>query len=80
MLEEVRESVIRDPIFGLFPDPGRSGCLRRSKQDEELRLIESVAKLAKRTSSFMRLVTILLVVSMLFTALLCIRIAYIIRF
>jgi t-SNARE complex subunit (syntaxin) len=43
-------------------------------------LIESVAKLAKRTSSFMRLVTILLVVSMLFTALLCIRIAYIIRF
>lgn len=43
-------------------------------------LIESVAKLAKRTSSFMRLVIILLVVSMLFTALLCVRIAYIIRF
>jgi len=43
-------------------------------------LIESVAQLAKRTSSFMRLVIILLVVSMLFTALLCVRIAYIIRF
>jgi hypothetical protein len=43
-------------------------------------LTEQVAKLAKRTSSFMRLVTILLLVSILFTALLCVRIAYIIRF
>ena len=47
---------------------------------DQAELIEHVAKLAKRTSSFMRLVVILLVASMLFTALLCIRIAYIIRF
>jgi hypothetical protein len=47
---------------------------------EQAELIEGVAKLAKRTSSFMRLVIILLVLSMLFTALLCVRIAYIIRF
>jgi hypothetical protein len=47
---------------------------------DQAELIESVAKLAKRTASFMRLVIILLVVSMLFTALLCVRIAYIIRF
>src|SRR5580704_1386348 len=47
---------------------------------DQAELIEHVAKLAKRTSSFMRLVTILLVVSILFTALLCVRIAYIIRF
>ena len=47
---------------------------------DQAELIEHVAKLAKRTSSFMRLVMILLVVSILFTALLCIRIAYLIRF
>jgi hypothetical protein len=47
---------------------------------DQAELIESVTRLAKRTSAFMRLVTILLVVSMLFTLLLCIRIAYIIRF
>jgi hypothetical protein len=47
---------------------------------DQAELIEGVAKLAKRTSSFMRLVVILLVASMLFTALLCVRIAYIIRF
>jgi t-SNARE complex subunit (syntaxin) len=47
---------------------------------DQAELIESVLKLAKRTSSFMRLVIILLVVSILFTALLCVRIAYIIRF
>ena len=47
---------------------------------DQAELIEHVAKLAKRTSSFMRLVIILLVVSILFTALLCVRIAYIIRF
>jgi hypothetical protein len=47
---------------------------------DQAELIEHVAKLAKRTSSFMRLVVILLVVSILFTALLCVRIAYIIRF
>jgi hypothetical protein len=46
---------------------------------DQAELIEHVAKLAKRTSSFMRLVTILLVVSILFTALLCVRIAYLIR-
>jgi len=33
-------------------------------------------KLAKRTTTFMRLVTILLVVSILFSALLVVRIAY----
>ena len=47
---------------------------------DQAELIEHVAKLAKRTSSFMRLVVILLVVSILFTALLCVRIAYIIRY
>jgi len=47
---------------------------------DQAELIEHVAKLAKRTSSFMRLVTILLVVSILFTILLCVRIAYIIRY
>jgi hypothetical protein len=46
---------------------------------DQVELIEHVAKLAKRTSSFMRLVTILLVVFILFTALLCVRIAYLIR-
>ena len=46
---------------------------------DQAELIEHVAKLAKRTSSFMRLVTILLVVSILFTVLLCVRIAYLIR-
>ncbi len=47
---------------------------------DQAELIEGVVKLAKRTSSFMRLVIILLVASLLFTALLCVRIAYIIRF
>ena len=47
---------------------------------DQAELIEHVAKLAKRTSSFMRLVIILLRASILFTALLCVRIAYIIRF
>lgn len=47
---------------------------------EQAELIEHVANLAKRTSSFMRLVTILLVISILFTTLLVVRIAYIIRF
>ena len=46
---------------------------------DQAELIEHVAKLAKRTSSFIRFVTILLVVFILFTALLCVRIAYIIR-
>jgi hypothetical protein len=46
---------------------------------DQAELIEHVAKLAKRTASFMRLVTILLIVSILFTVLLCVRIAYIIR-
>ena len=47
---------------------------------DQAELLEHVAKLAKRMSSFMRLVTILLLVSILFTVLLCVRIAYIIRF
>lgn len=47
---------------------------------DQAELVEHVLKLAKRTSSFMRLVTILLVVSILFTAFLCVRIAYLIRF
>jgi hypothetical protein len=46
---------------------------------DQAELLEHVAKLAKRTSSFMRLVIVLLIVSILFTALLCVRIAYIIR-
>jgi t-SNARE complex subunit (syntaxin) len=57
-------------------------ALRESVQKsaaDQAELIEHVAKLAKRTSSFMRLVTILLVVSILFIALLCVRIAYLIR-
>jgi len=54
-------------------------AVRKSAADQA-ELIEHVAKLAKRTSSFMRLVTILLIVSILFTALLCVRIAYLIRF
>ncbi len=47
---------------------------------DQAELVEHVLKLAKRTSSFMRLVTILLVISILFTALLCVRIAYLIHF
>lgn len=46
---------------------------------DQAELIEGVARLAKRNSSFLRLVVILLVASILFTALLCVRIAYIIR-
>lgn len=47
---------------------------------DQAELIEHVAKLAKRTSGFMRIVTILLVISILFTTLLVVRIAYILRF
>lgn len=47
---------------------------------DQAELAEQVVKLAKRTSSFMRLVTILLVLSILATIALVIRIAYIIRF
>jgi hypothetical protein len=43
---------------------------------DQAELAEQVVKLAKRTSSFMRIVTIFLVVSILFTALLVVRIAY----
>jgi len=43
-------------------------------------LAEHVAKLAKRTASFHRLIVILLVLSVLFTAFLCVRIAYLIHF
>ena len=43
---------------------------------DQAELAEQLMKLAKRTSSFMRLVTILLVVSILFSVLLVVRIAY----
>ena len=43
---------------------------------DQAELAEQVVKLAKRTSSFMRLVTILLIVSILFSVLLVVRIAY----
>ena len=46
---------------------------------DQAELAEAVVKLAKRTSSFMRLVTILLIVSILFSALLVVRIAYLIH-
>lgn len=46
---------------------------------DQTELAEQVVKLSKRTSSFMRLVTILLVVSILFTTLLVVRIAYLMR-
>lgn len=46
---------------------------------DQAELIEHVAKLAKRTRSFMRMVTILLVVSILFSMLLVVRIAYLMR-
>ena len=48
--------------------------------EQQAELTEHVAKLAKRTASFNRLILILLVASILFTGLLCVRIAYIIRF
>lgn len=43
---------------------------------DQAELAEQVVKLAKRTSSFMRLVTILLIASILFSVLLVVRIAY----
>jgi hypothetical protein len=46
---------------------------------DQAELAEQLVKLAKRTSSFMRLVTILLIVSILFSALLVVRIAYLIH-
>lgn len=52
----------------------------RKNAADQAELIEQVAKLAKRTSGFMRMVTILLVISILFTALLVVRIAYLMRF
>lgn len=48
--------------------------------EQQVEIAEHLAKLAKRTASFHRLVVILLVLSILFTALLCVRIAYLIRF
>lgn len=48
--------------------------------EQQAELAEQLAKLAKHTASFNRLIIILLVLSLLFTALLCVRIAYIIRF
>ena len=46
---------------------------------DQAELAEQVVKLAQRTSKFMRLITILMVVSILFTALLVVRIAYLMR-
>ncbi|MBS1805785.1 MAG: hypothetical protein JST28_20785 [Acidobacteria bacterium] len=43
---------------------------------DQAELAEQLVKLSRRTSTFMRLVTILLVVSILFSALLVVRIAY----
>lgn len=48
--------------------------------EQQVEIAGHLAKLAKRTASFHRLIIILLVVSMLFTAFLCVRIAYVIRF
>lgn len=59
------------------------GALEQAVQkhaEQQAELAEQVAKLAQRTASFNRLVIILLVLSILFTGLLCVRIAYIIRF
>jgi hypothetical protein len=47
---------------------------------DQAELAEQVMKLAKRLSGFMRMVTILLIVLILFTAVLVFRIAYIMRF
>jgi hypothetical protein len=46
---------------------------------DQAELAEQLVNLARRTSRFMRLVTILLIVSALFTALLVVRIAYLMR-
>lgn len=54
--------------------------LVQKNAEQQAELAEHVAKLAKRTASFHRLIIILLGVSILFTAFLCVRIAYIIRF
>lgn len=48
--------------------------------EQQAEIAEHLAKLVKRTASFNRLVVILLLVFILFTAFLCIRVAYIIRF
>lgn len=47
---------------------------------DQVELAEQVLKLTKRLSSFMRIVIILLIVSILFTTVLVVRIAYILRF
>jgi len=47
---------------------------------DQAELAEQVVKIAKRLSSFMRIVSILLIVSILFTTLLVVRIAYMLRF
>ena len=46
---------------------------------DQAELAEQLVLLAKRTSKFMRLVTVLLIVSILFSALLVVRIAYLMR-
>lgn len=47
--------------------------------EQQADLAEHLLKLSKRTTSFQRVIVVLLVLSVLFTALLCVRIAYIIR-
>lgn len=48
--------------------------------EQQVEIAEHLAKLAKRSASFQRLILILLLLSILFTAFLCVRIAYLIRF
>lgn len=54
--------------------------LVQKNAEQQAELAEHVLKLSKRTASFQRLILILLVLLILFTAFLCVRIAYIIRF
>ena len=54
-------------------------AVQKSAADQVL-LAEQVAKIAKRSARFMRLMVILLIISFLFTGALVFRIAYILRF
>ena len=92
-LQEAVASLQSDQRALTFHTSEQKRAIRRI-EDEFAALLESVQKhaadqnelaeqlvnLAKRTSKFMRLVTILLIVSILFTTLLVVRIAYLMRF
>jgi len=54
-------------------------AVQKNAADQAL-LVEQVAKIAKRSARFMRLMVILLIISFLFTGALVFRIAYILRF